>query len=58
MDNIQCIAVTELPGGGPVAITQRDNEMYVYLSQEHDLETIARAITEAVRHVRADVILR
>jgi hypothetical protein len=58
VDNIRCIALSALPGGGPVAITQRDNEMYVYLSEQFDHATIAEALTLAIRQVRAEVTLR
>jgi hypothetical protein len=45
--SVRVLAVTRLPGGIPVAITDRDGKAYVYLSEEYDLETIAEALTMA-----------
>lgn len=52
MNRIRCIAVESLPGGGPVAITDRGGVVYVYLSSDHSLPVVAEALTQAVANVR------
>lgn len=52
MNRIRCIAVESLPGQGPVAITDRDGVVYVYLSSDHSMTVVAEALTQAVANVR------
>jgi len=58
MDRVDYLAVTHLPGGGPVAITERDGHVMVYMSEAHSVAQIvagmnAMSATETMRDIRA-----
>lgn len=44
---VRYIALDELPDGMPVATVEREGELFVYMSREHDLATVAQALTSA-----------